>query len=124
MAEPTSTATAGAASLVVLSVAALGPILGPYLVMTVFAFGGALVSLAGSPVRGFLPSLGFVLRGVFIGLTFTGLLADYAASHGWASSHAVMAPAAAVLGALADKWKAVRNLVGSRFGADVQEKAP
>ena len=112
---PEPVGTLAGAGIVAAAIVAFGPLAGPYIVMIVWAFGGALVSLSASHTRGFWPSAGFVARGVFIGATGAGLAAEWAASTwGLSAAHAWLMPAAAGLGAVADKWTWLRDLLSRR----------
>ncbi len=118
MATEPGSSLAGA-GLVAAVIAAAGPLAGPYIIIAVTAFGGALIGLSSSHTRGLWPSAIFVARGVFVGLVFTGICADLVAGY-WpgTTAHSWLAPVSAVLGAMADKWQVVRDWFGRRTGVD------
>ena len=76
MPEPHSTAaTATGGVLIASSIAAMGPVLGPYLVIALFAFGGAFVSLTNKPPTSTHRGLAVLARGMVVAMVATGLLA-------------------------------------------------
>ncbi len=112
---PEPVGTIAGAGLVAAAIVAFGPLAGPYIVMIVWAFGGALVSLSASTTRGLWPSTIFVLRGVFIGATGAGLAAEWAASTwGLSAAHSWLMPAAAAIGAVSARWRWLRALFARR----------
>lgn len=110
MPEPHSTAaTATGGVLVASSIAAMGPVLGPYLVIALCAFGGAFVSLTINPPTSNARAFGVLFRGMFIATMATGLIAwALAAAVPGLGAHDWIAPIAALIGFQPD-W-AIRRL--------------
>lgn len=56
------------------SAAALGPLLGEYVVIIVCALGGSLVAVTATPPTSKLQGLGIILRGGIVAAVMTGLM--------------------------------------------------
>lgn len=122
MAEPHTSATATGAGLVAASIAAAGPLIGPYLVIAIAAFGGAFVALTLTPPTSVGRALALLVRGVIVAVVATGLLA-------WGLSSALpglsatdwLVPLAFGIG-LQPEW-AVRRLRALMGGQAAEESA-
>ena len=76
MADPHSTAvTATGGALIAASITAMGPAIGPYLVIVIFAFLGAFVSLTTDPPTSKKMALARLCRGVIVAFIGTGFIA-------------------------------------------------
>ena len=71
-AEPASTGTG--ALLLAASAAALGPLLGEYVVIIVCALGGSLVAVTATPPISKMAGFGVILRGGIVAAVMTGLM--------------------------------------------------
>lgn len=97
MAAETSTVTG--AVVVGAAAAALGPILGPYVVVIVCALGGSFVAVTATPATATLwPGLLVMARGAIVALMSTGLLAQLAASTTGLVLGDLLAPLAFLIG--------------------------
>ena len=124
MPEPhTSAATATGAGLVAAAISATSPLIGPYLIIAIFAFGGSFVALTVKPPGTVSRGLAVLLRGVIVAIVATGLLA-------WAMSAAVpglvatdwLGPLAFVIGLQPDWALArLRSLTGSPDNKEPQQ---
>lgn len=76
MPEPNTTAaTATGGLLVATAIAAVGPVLGPYLVIALAAFAGSFVALTMRPPSSTKKGAAVIARGMVVALVATGLLA-------------------------------------------------
>ena len=97
MAAETSSVTG--AVIVGAAAAALGPILGPYVVVIVCALGGSFVAVTAAPASASLwPGLLAMLRGVIVASIATGMLAQLAASTTGMVLGDLLAPVAFAIG--------------------------
>ena len=108
MADPTATTAAG---IVTISVALLGPLVGPYVVICLAAFAGALWALAAAPTRTRTEGLLLVLRLVLTAVLLTVAIA-YAIerTYEWPLLH-TLAPIAFLVGLGGERWQAFGRFV-------------
>lgn len=115
MAEPHSTAaTATGGVLIASSITAMGPVLGPYLVIALFAFGGAFVSLTIKPPTSTSRGLAILARAMVVAMVATGMLAwGLSAAVPGLGAHDWIGPLAFLIG-LQPEWalQRLRRLTG------------
>lgn len=112
MAAETSSVTG--AVVVGAAAAALGPILGPYVVVIVCALGGSFVAITAAPASATLwPGVLAMLRGVIVASIATGMLAQLAASTTGMVLGDLLAPVAFAIGWRTD-W--ALNWLQTRLG--------
>jgi MFS family permease len=97
MAEPnTATALGGAFGVAAIS-ATLGPIVGPWAMVLIGAFLGAVWAVADADTPSVLSGVPIFLRGFIAAVLFTGLLAVMAAPHVGAAGEYLLFPLAGLL---------------------------
>ena len=97
MAEPNSTATIGGAFGVAAISSALGPIVGPWALVLVGAFLGAVWAVADAQTPTVLSGLPVFLRGFIAAVLFSGALAMMVAPHVGAAAEILLMPLAGLL---------------------------
>ncbi len=106
MAEPTTT-TAGGISLTVLFIALLGPLAGPYILITLAALAGALWPLSASPTSSRVEGAWLLLRCALTALVLTGLIAGLIERVWAVPVNEGLAPVALFIGAMGNGWRPV-----------------
>lgn len=109
---PATTSSAGI-SLTVLSVAVLGPTLGPYALIVFAALAGALWPLSAADTPSKVAGAWFMLRCTLTAVLLTASLASMIEMAWDYSAMEALAPVAFLIGALGNGWRPVFAAVGS-----------
>lgn len=109
---PATTSSAGI-SLTVLSVAVLGPTLGPYALIVFAALAGALWPLSAADTPSKVAGAWFMLRCTLTAVLLTASLASMIELAWGYSAMEALAPVAFLIGALGNGWRPVFAAVGS-----------
>lgn len=80
------------------SAAALGPLLGQYVVIIVFALGGSLVAVTTKPPTSKLVGLGIILRGGIVATAIAGLMVNAVSPVFGVASGDLLGPVALLIG--------------------------
>lgn len=115
MAEPT--ATGAGISLTVLSVAALGPVLGPYALIAFAALAGALWPLSTADTSTTAAGAWLLLRCTLTAVVLTFFIAQIAERMWGFPVNESLAPVALLIGALGNGWQPVFNAFGTALSA-------
>lgn len=100
MSDPTPTPpeVPSGALLLAAAISAGGPLVGPYVLMAVLAFLGAMVSLSLRPPTSILAGLAYLFRGVVIACVLTGLVVVGVAAQFGVPSAELVVPCAFFIG--------------------------
>ena len=109
MAEPS---TSAGVSLTVIFVALLGPMAGPYALITFAALAGAMWPLSASTTATRLAGAWLLLRCTLMAIVLTAFLAS-GIERVWAiPANEALAPVALIIGALGNGWRPVFEAIG------------
>lgn len=114
MAEPTSSA---GVSLIVLSVALLGPLAGPYALIVFAALAGALWPLSASATQTRADGAWLLLRCTLTAIALTAFIASGLDKFWAIPASDALAPVALIIGALGNGWRHVFASVATAIGA-------
>ncbi len=116
MADPTATSSA-AFGLTALSVALLGPLVGPYALIAFAALSGAMWPLSAAETTTKLAGAWLLLRCTITALMLTAFLASLLEQWSGVRQVESLAPVAFAIGALGNGWRPVFDAVGAALSA-------
>ncbi|GAA4425757.1 hypothetical protein [Acidovorax lacteus] len=117
MPEPT---TSSGLSLAAVSIALLGPLAGPYVVIVFAALAGALWPLSAAETMGRAAGAWLLLRCTLTAVVLTGALSVWLQSYWAVSATDALAPVAFAIGALGNGWRPVFDGLGAALQAIAQ----
>lgn len=99
--------TAGAVSLTAISIALIGPVAGPYVLITLLAMAGSLWPLSVARGQGYAASAMLMLRCTLTAIVLTSLIAQYIERQWGIPTSELLAAVAWMIGAFGNGWRPV-----------------